>query len=202
MTDKPFRSIVTILRTTLAVAAVLITLWSLVWVITRPLRRTALRSGQVQLTLLHWGDDREDKIVAALVAGFEKKYPDIHILRMNPGPSDVVVAKLQTMVAAGDPPDVFQLGYKRIAGWADKGLLADLEPFLARDLAEHDPAALRLDDFYANVIDCFRFDGEITGRGPLYAIAKDFTTVSFYYNRDVFRRAGVPEPPRPWRCPG
>lgn len=198
MTDKPFRSIATVLRTSLAIAAALVTLWSLVWVITRPLRRTALRPGQVQLTLLHWGDDREDKIVAKLVEGFEKKYPDIHILRMNPGPSDVVVAKFQTMVAAGDPPDVFQLGYERIAGWADKGLLADLDPLLARDLAEHDPAALRLDDFYANVIDCFRFDGHVTGRGPLYAIAKDFTTVGFYYNRDLFRRAGVPEPPDDW----
>jgi multiple sugar transport system permease protein len=29
----------------------------------------------------------------------------------------------------------------------------------------------------------------------LYGIPKDFTTVGFYYNLDLFRRAGVPEPP-------
>jgi multiple sugar transport system permease protein len=186
------------IRLVLAGVALVVVVWAFGWVGTRPLRRTRLGPGQVQLTLLHWGDDREDKIVAALVAGFEKKYPDIRILRINPGPSDAVVTKFQTMVAAGDPPDVFQIGYERVAGWAAKGLLADLEPYLARDQAAHDPAALRLDDFYANVIDCFRFDGQVTGRGPLYAFAKDFTTVGFYYNRDLFRRAGLAEPPDDW----
>ncbi len=182
----------------MAGAAVAVTVWAFAWVATRPLRRASLQPGQVQLTLVHWGDDREDKIVAALVAGFQQRHPDIRVLRINPGPADAVVTKFQTMVAAGDPPDVFQIGYERVAGWADKGLLAELDPYLAHDLAQGEPAALRLDDFYANVIDCFRFDGEITGRGPLYAIAKDFTTVGFYYNRDLFRRAGLPEPPNDW----
>ncbi len=162
---------------------------------TRPLRRTPLRAGQVRLTLVHWGDDREDRIVAELIAGFKRKHPDIDILRINPGGADAVNTKVQTMVAAGDPPDVMQLGYEKVASWADKGILADLGPFLEQDRARNDPEALRLEDFYANVIDCFRFDGQVTGRGALYAIAKDFTTVGFYFNRDLFRRAGLPDPP-------
>ncbi|MBU0640986.1 MAG: extracellular solute-binding protein [Planctomycetes bacterium] len=183
------------LRVTLALVAAAITLWALVWVGTRPLRRTALGADQVQVTLVHWGDDREDQIVATLVAGFEQKYPDIRVLRINPGPANAVTTKVQTMVASGEPPDVFQINYDRIAGWAAKGLLADLEQFIERDQAANDPDALSLADFYENVIDCFRFDGEVTGQGSLYALAKDFTTVGFYYNKDLFRRAGIADPP-------
>jgi len=195
VTSAIFRQIASLLRIAVVVVAAGLTLWAFGWVAVRPfLRHAEARPGQVQLTLMHWGDDREDQIVAQLVAGFERKHPDIRILRINPGGADSVTTKVQTMVAAGDPPDVLQLGYEKVAGWADKGLLAALEPFMEADRAAGDPDALTQSDFYTNVIDCFRFDGRVTGRGPLYAIAKDFTTVGFYYNRDLFRKAGVPEP--------
>jgi multiple sugar transport system permease protein len=184
-----------VFRISVGIIAAAIVLLSFAWVLTRPLRAERLQEGQVQLRLVHWGDDREDAIVAKLVAGFEAKYPNIRVLRINPGGAEAVNTKVQTMVASGDPPDVFQLGYEKIAVWADKGLLAPVEPLIERDQAAGDPDALDLGQFYSNVIDCFRFDGTFTGRGPLYAIAKDFTTVGFYYNKDLFRRAGVALPP-------
>jgi multiple sugar transport system permease protein/multiple sugar transport system substrate-binding protein len=48
------------------------------------------------------------------------------------------------------------------------------------------------------VLDAYRFDGERVGAGPLYGLPKDFTTIGFYYNKDLFRRAGVPEPADDW----
>lgn len=166
--------------------------------IERPLRsdnRTTERG--VQISLLHWGDDTETAIVDSLVRAFERKYPDIKVLRTNPGGSEAVATKFQTMVAAGDPPDVFYLGYEYISGWADKGLLEDLEPWIQRDQENNDPDAIALDEFYANVINTFRYDSETrhSGAGTLYGIAKDFTTVGFYYNKNLFDRAGVPYPP-------
>jgi multiple sugar transport system permease protein len=182
------------LRVIVAVVAVAMTLGAFAWVGTRPLRQAKLGPNQVLLRVVHWGDDTEDAIVARLIAGFERKYPDIRIMRVNPGGAEAVTTKVQTMVASGDPPDVFYLGYERVAGWAAKDVLADLEPFIADDEAREDPDALDLNNFYINVVDAFRFDGEVTGRGRLYGIPKDFTTVGFYYNKDLFRRAGVPEP--------
>ncbi|MCK4341850.1 MAG: extracellular solute-binding protein [Phycisphaerae bacterium] len=195
MAKGTFHQIGFAFRTAVAVIAGLITLWAFGWVAARPFLGEKLEPGQVQLRLVHWGDDREAAIVVRLIEGFEKKYPHIRVERIHPGGAEAVTTKIQTMVAAGDPPDVFQLGYEKIAGWADYGLLAELEPFLESDAQSEDPDALGLDDFYTNVIDCFRFDGTTIGNGPLYAIAKDFTTVGFYYNKDLFKKAGVPEPP-------
>ncbi|MFH1746582.1 MAG: extracellular solute-binding protein [Planctomycetota bacterium] len=189
------RQIVLALRAAVTVVAIIIICGAFGWVIARPFLRADDRADRITLRLVHWGDDREAEIVKRLVEGFEKKYPHIQVERIHPGGAEALKTKVQTMVAAGDPPDVFQLGYERIAGWADKGLLAELEPFIERDQQAGDPDALLFDDFYTNVIDTFRFDGKTIGQGPLYAIAKDFTTVGFYYNKDLFRKAGVPEPP-------
>jgi multiple sugar transport system permease protein len=45
------------------------------------------------------------------------------------------------------------------------------------------------------VVDAFRFDGKRVGKGALYGLPKDFTTVGFYYNKDLFAQAGMPFPP-------
>lgn len=183
------------LRWAVTVVAAAITLWAFVRVVVRPFVRGQDRADRVVVRLAHWGDDREAEIVVRLVRQFEERYPQIRVERIHPGGAEALTTKVQTMVAAGDPPDVFQIGYEKIAGWADYGLLAELEPFIDRDRQRGDPDALRLEDYYASVIDTYRFDGQALGRGPLYAIAKDFTTVGFYYNKDLFRKAGVPEPP-------
>ncbi len=189
------QQIARILRLVITIAAAALTVWAFGWVAMRPFLRADDRTGMTTLRFVHWGDDREAEIVVRLLRGFEKKYPDIRVERIHPGGAEALKTKVQTMVAAGDPPDVFQLGYERIAGWADKGLMAEIEPFIERDREAGDPDALKLEDYYTNVIDTFRFDGRTIGRGTLYAIAKDFTTVGFYYNKDLFRKAGVPEPP-------
>ena len=183
------------LRIAVAAIAAVLTLWAFLWVGTRPWRQADLRADQVKLRLVHWGDDREAAIVVRLIEQFEQKYPHIRVERIHPGGSDAVTTKVQTMVAAGDPPDVFQIGYEKAAGWAGKGLLAQLEPFIQHDQGASDSDALRLDDFYSNVMDGYRFDGKAVGAGPLYALAKDFTTVGFYYNKDLFKKAGLREPP-------
>ncbi len=172
-------------------------LFSIGVVATRPLRETNRPAGQVELTFIHWGDDTENAIVQRIVDAFHKAHPEIRVKRVCPGNAPDVTRKIQTMVAAGDPPDVFYLGYEQIATWGSKGLLEPLEPYMERDRKAGVPGALSLDDFYANVINCFRYDPNdgVVGRGPLLGIAKDFSTVGFYYNRNLFRQAGLPEPP-------
>lgn len=188
------------LRGAVGVIAVLLVLWSFYWVATRPLRAVPLAPGQIRLTVLHWGDSNEDRIVAQLLKAFERENPDIRTLRINPGMADAYVNKLQTMFASGEPPDVMYVGYEKIADWASKGLLAEIEPWMERDAAEGRPDAIDPGDYYPQVLDCFRFDPQtqVAGRGRLYGIAKDFSTVGFYYNVDLFRKAGAPLPHADW----
>lgn len=188
------------MRGAVALVAVALIVWSFYWVATRPLRSEKLAPGQIRLTVLHWGESNEDRIVSQLLEAFERENPDIRTLRINPGMADAYVNKAQTMFAAGDPPDVLYVGYEKLADWASKGLLAEIEPWMQRDAAKGDPEALKPGDYYPQVLDCFRFDEQlqIAGRGKLYGIAKDFSTVGFYYNVDLFRRAGVALPHKDW----
>jgi ABC-type sugar transport system permease subunit/ABC-type glycerol-3-phosphate transport system substrate-binding protein len=186
-------------RFAVALAAVALVVFSFCWVFSRPFRKQQLARDQVQLTVLHWGDKSEDAIVAQLCKDFESlpENHDIKLLRINLGQAAAVNTKLQTMFAAGDPPDVFYLGYEKAGDLANKDLLADLDELIAQDKAAGIPT-VDLDDYFPSVLRCFRYDRDSSqiGKGRLIALAKDFTTLGFYYNKDLFRRAGVPEPPK------
>ncbi len=188
-------------RITFGVAAAVIVLASFIRVGLRPLMAQRLAEGQVQIRVLHWGDNDEDAIIAGLVREFERENPDVRVLRINPGGSAAVRTKLQTMIAAGDPPDVFYLGYENVANLASKGLLTELDEYIERDRQAGVPDAIDVNDVFPAVLNTYRYDREKEqiGTGPLIGMPKDFTTVGFYYNRDLFRRAGVREPsPEGW----
>ena len=89
------------------------------------------------------------------------------------------------------------MGSERLASFAGQDLLMPIEPLIEADRAAG-RKTLDLNDFFENTVNCFRFDGQRTGRGPLYGLPKDFTTVGFYYNKDAFDRADLPYPADDW----
>ncbi len=186
-----------VLRGVLAVAAGAAILACFGWFLTRPLRTARAQQNQVTLRILHWGDKVEDGIVRDLIAQFEQQNPGIRVLRSNTGSPGQLATKLQTMLASGDPPDLFYLDFTKIAEIAANDVLEPLEPYFARD--EHarcDPATWATPPA---VLDAFRFDFEKrrVGSGTLVGLAKDFTCVGFYYNKTLFDVGGVPHPSRP-----
>lgn len=188
-------------RSVLVALAAILVAWSFYRVVTRP-RTSAPATGQTLITVVHWGEKNEDRIVASLVEDFQNQpeNADVRVLRINLGQAAAVKTKLQTMFAAGEPPDVFYLDYDLVATLGSKGLLADIEALIAADREAGRPT-IDLNDMFKSVVDAFRYDAatQRIGRGKLIGLAKDFTTVGFYYNRDLFRRAGVPEPsPQGW----
>ncbi len=200
MLNAALASLARLSRLAVAVGAAALLLGSLAWVATRPWRAAQARGTRVELTLMNWsggGGQQEEQIVADVIARFERDHPGVTVRRINPGDAGSFNTKLQTMMAAGVPPDVFYMSSERFAVFARHGTLAPLEPFIAADRAAGRPT-LDLDDFFANTVDNFRFDGRTTGRGTLYGIPKDFTTWGFYYNKDLFDRAGVPYPADDW----
>lgn len=189
------------MRWSLLSAAALLVAWSLWRVGARELRRLGASDGRTTITVLHWsgeGGPEEDEIVERSLREFEAANPGLRVKRINPGDAGSFYTKLQTMMAAGEPPDVFYVGNERIPSFASLGLLEPLDRFVQEDAGSREPGALRLDDFYPQVVDAFRYDGTNAGRGTLWGIPKDFTTVGFYYNKDVFRKAGVPFPKPDW----
>ena len=182
-------------RWLLAIAAILIVAWAFVWVAVREVRSSFTAGDEVELVLMHWsggGGEEEDAIVADSIRVFEERNPGIRVKRINPGDSGQYFTKLQTMMAAGEPPDVFYMADARMPTFVKSDQLASLDDRLAGQ------GELALDDFFTPAVDAFRFNGRKLGDGPLYGVPKDFTTVGFYWNRDLFDRAGARHPRPGW----
>jgi ABC-type sugar transport system permease subunit/ABC-type glycerol-3-phosphate transport system substrate-binding protein len=173
-------------RTLLALAAGAIVLWSF-YDVGRRVVAAHRDDRPITLTILHWGAPSEDKIVADIVAAYEAGHPNVHIIRINPGDADTTRNKLLTMLAAGQPPDVFYLPPDLLPELADLKIIRSLEPYVAK---EDKPW---MDDFVPIVLNTFRYDTATgtAGQGPLYALPKDFTTTCFYININLFEAAGV-----------
>ena len=184
-------------RGALALATVAIVLAAFAWVLTRPWRsQQSLKPGQVALRVLHWGDKSEDAIVRDLIESFEKQNPDVKVIRSNVGSPAQLATKLQTMLASGDPPDLFYLPFEKVAAIASNNVLEDIEPFVKRDAAAGVKDAPDLADYFPATLNAFRYDPATrsVGRGTLVGLPKDFTGVGFYYNKTLFDKAGVPHP--------
>lgn len=187
--------IATGLRVLLALVAGAAVLWSFYRVLARPFQRAADAGERTVLTVLHWGDPDEDRIVRGLIATFEASHPNIRIKRINGGAN--YYAKLKTMFAAGEPPDVMFLNARDIPTYASLGLLMDVDPMMKADSASGD-ATFREENFFKPTLDSFRYDGVVSGRGGLYGLPSNFTGLGFYYNKSMFKATGLAPPDEHW----
>lgn len=175
----------------LALIAVVLVTWAFARVIAREADRLIGRENSIELVVMHWsggGGQQEDQIVQDALDRFQEEHPDIRIRRINAGDSGQYFTKLQTMMAAGEAPDVFYMDYARLGPYVKAGQLAQMDELLGNSI----------DQFYPSTIEAFRHDGTSMGQGPIWGVPKDFTTVGFYYNKDLLERAGVEEPSPGW----
>ena len=64
------------------------------------------------------------------------------------------------MLAAGTPPDLFYMDYSQLPVYAHMGLLANLDPHIAKAK----DGKKWLDGYYQVLLDAFRYDGQQVGR--------------------------------------
>ncbi|MCA9979212.1 MAG: sugar ABC transporter substrate-binding protein [Anaerolineales bacterium] len=133
-----------------------------------------------------FGDPAEYQAYQELVAAFHAQNPDIQVtLTHVPSPQDYRT-RLVTEFAAGDPPDITLMNYRRYASFAARGLLEPLQPYVeASELV--DTAA-----FYPITIEAFRWDGE------LMCLPQNISSLVVYYNADLFDMAGLAYPADDW----
>ena len=111
---------------------------------------------------------------------FEKLNPDIKIRQLL---SDS--ARFNAMVAAGSPPDVFQLNASNAPQLAASGQLANINAYLAKS------KAIRVSNL-ESANDAYRWDGTTVGKGSYYGLAKDWSPdATVWFNKKLFDAAGV-----------
>jgi multiple sugar transport system substrate-binding protein len=134
-------------------------------------------SGESTITVMAGAQDLPD----ALIADFEQKNPGIKVNLVLSDPT-----RLNTMLAAGTPPDIASGPAVGSANNNARGLATDLTPYLEKS------TVLKEDDLQP-VNDSFRWDGSRSGTGPIYGIVKDWSQdAGLWYNTAVFDAAGVP----------
>ena len=146
-----------------------------------------------KITFMGWGTDKEIATFNTMIDQFEAAYPGVEV-------EYIVVAdnefdtKLQTMIGAGECPDVFYCPIDSMMKYAITGNLYDMTDYVANNEI-FDPS-----NVWDCLIDLYRFDGVNQGAGSIYALPKDVSVFPIFYNVDLFKAAGVTPPTddKPW----
>jgi multiple sugar transport system substrate-binding protein len=134
-----------------------------------------------------FGDPAEHAVYRQLVDQFHASQSTVRVeLVTLPSQEDFMV-RLAADYAAGAPPDVFLLNYRRLAQFHNRQALEPLGPWL------DDSASLREDQFYPIALEAFRDD-----QGQLVCLPQNISSQVVYYNQDLFDAAGLPYPPAGW----
>jgi multiple sugar transport system substrate-binding protein len=122
-------------------------------------------------------------------ADFQAANPDLTINQELLPAGQNYFEKLQTLIAAGTPPDAFDMWEGYVQPYAENGALMNLDPFL-----ETDPK-IKKSDFVPVAINGGSW------KDNLYAFLIGFIPgpVSLYYNVDHFDKAGIAKPSSDWK---
>lgn len=123
-------------------------------------------------------------MVEGLIRQFGALHPDID-LEVRAVPGNQYQAKIKTLVAAGEPPDVFVCGDVTFPYL--RPFVADLSDLCLRDAKEIDFA-----DYYPAVSRAFT-----VGR-RVYFLPQSFNVSLLYYNKKLFRQSNEPLPSANW----
>lgn len=139
-------------------------------------------------TIAFWngftGPDRA--AVEELVNRYNQSQDKVTV-KMEISPWDVFFQKLLPSIAAGKGPDLLAMDSAQLPQYATRGVLAPLDDYYEDDSTESDALA-------QTAVDATEWDG------TKYGVPMNFTTLLLYWNKDMFKEAGLdPEsPPQDW----
>jgi multiple sugar transport system permease protein len=144
-----------------------------------------VRADPIELRFVCWDGDQDMAGIFAAARSFEKAHPNIHVK------VESVVAnyqeKLLAQYAAGTSPDVAMMDPGNFQKYARRGALLPLNPFFK------DTPNFRLGDYYPEIVKPHSLNG------VLYVLPRDIAPCGvMYYNKQIFREAGIPYPDGSW----
>lgn len=143
-------------------------------------------SGRVSVSFLVFGEPQELRAFREVAAGFERTQDAVDVNLVEASGRADLLTRLATSIAAGSPPDLVLLNYRFYGQFAAKGALEPVEERLAAS------AAFSPRDFYPEALAAFEWEGVQT------CLPQNVSSLATYYNRDLFRAAGLAEPGDDW----
>lgn len=145
---------------------------------------TSIAAGVVTVRYAQWANVEEHQATVKIIAAFEKAHPNIRV-KLEYAPWDQYWQKLQAQLASGTAPDVFQTNGGYFLQFASKNTIMDLSPLLEKD------RTIDLNDY-------FFLKGVFVHDGKVKALPRDLTTVALYFNKTLFKQAGLSFPNESW----
>lgn len=131
----------------------------------------------IVLRVAWWGNPTRDERTEAVLNLYTEQNPHV-TFEMEPIGWSGYWDKLATQTAADSLPDIIQQDYAFIGQYIERGVLADLTPYI-------DGGALNLD----NVADSILQGGK--GDNGLYGIPLGMNALAYMYNKELMSAAGV-----------
>jgi multiple sugar transport system substrate-binding protein len=125
------------------------------------------------------------KDLDAMIKAFQAANPGVTV-QVQSAPFSDYFTKLQTLIAGGQAPDVYELNYENFVSYASKGVVMDLTSSIAADKS-FDPKV-----FYPRAYQAFSLNGK------QYGLSESFSDVVLFYNKDLFAKAGIGLPTNDW----
>ena len=146
----------------------------------------AVGTRTTSVSFMVFGDPAERRAYIDLVDAFEAEHSDINVeLRHIPSPTEYRT-RLATEFAAGSPPDISLMNYRRYASFAANELLEPLGPYVESS------ELIAIEDFFEVTIESF------TWQDQLMCIPQNISSLVVYYNQDLFEEVDVPLPADNW----
>jgi ABC-type glycerol-3-phosphate transport system substrate-binding protein len=154
-------------------------------------------TGKIKLVVWGLQSGPETKGLDAQIAEFERRHPGIDVVALQMGAGGMNPQKLLTAIVGKVPPDVVDQDRFTIGDWASRDTFMSLDKLIASDAAkagEDASATIKPQEFYKA---CW---SEATYQGKVYAIPFSTDDRALYYNKALFREAGLDpnKPPRTW----
>lgn len=134
---------------------------------------------------MRWDQARVDNVAKPIIEEYQKMHPNITVEFENIGSGSQYYAKLQTMIAGGQAPDVFYPATHVAYAYARKGAIRYLDDFIKRDKID-------VSAYNPQILDLYSLNGKV------YGLPIDTAALVVFYNKDIFDAAGVPYPKEGW----
>ncbi|MGM7774564.1 ABC transporter substrate-binding protein [Arthrobacter sp. KNU-44] len=135
------------------------------------------------LTYAIW-DEAQKPGMQKIIDSFNKQYPNIKV-NIDITPYAAYWTKIQTEASSNSLPDVFWMNGPHIKLYAENNQLLSLEGLKSSKAVDTSNYPKALVDLYST-------------NGTFYGVPKDFDTIGLFYNKALFKQAGVAEPTGSW----
>jgi ABC-type glycerol-3-phosphate transport system substrate-binding protein len=144
-----------------------------------------------KISFWHWGTEEYFYRERAAADMFVERHPNVDV-EVVPDRSGNFQERMQTLFAAGTPPDVHLLDMQVTQEWGKKNVLVDLNQYLKRD------KSLGL-AFYEQVPMAKQALEVMSYKGQVLGLPDGAAPNPYFYNADLFHAAGLRTPHDLWR---